>query len=504
MDFGFIGPTYQSESQLFDPEFTANLYMETIESGRGTSGAKYGLLGTPGLALIASLGGNGRAIQASTQQGFDLSQPMAFAISGTSLFSINYTGGTATLATGLASEPTGPGGQEAPAQIIILSDDLLFLVAGGVAYQYELSTATLTLITDLTAGQFVRSATFIDGYVTVGVQENVFQISGVLQFTSFDPLDFATKEGAPDNIVREIATEEYLYHFGAQTTEVWQDTGNSFFPFQRIAGGGLIEQGLISPWAIGELDNSIIWWGSDYRGKNVCWQLRGLTPTRVSTHAIEQMVSEYIPANASSITYQENGHFFFATTFPFANLKGAPTNSGVTVVFDSSENMWHVRTSNVAGQQSAHLSRFHTAVVPGTAITGSPGPHITLSALDGSVYNQSTSHLDEAGTEILRDRISPIVAHDNNRVIHYQFELVLVTGQNSVTPVYNLYISDDGGNTWSAPIAVNGGSTGNYMVRVIWRRLGLSRRRVYRVTSSSAVPQQWLQGTLLVAGSPIK
>jgi hypothetical protein len=47
--------------------------------------------------------------------------------------------------------------------------------------------------------------------------------------------------------------------------------------------------------------------------------------------------------------------------------------------------------------------------------------------------------------------------------------------------------SDDGGHTWSNEHWVSMGAIGEYSNRAVWRRLGRSRERVYRVTVSDPV-----------------
>ena len=49
-------------------------------------------------------------------------------------------------------------------------------------------------------------------------------------------------------------------------------------------------------------------------------------------------------------------------------------------------------------------------------------------------------------------------------------------------PQMSLSYSDDGGHTWSPERSVSIGRTGNYLRRALWRRLGQSRDRVFRVT----------------------
>lgn len=50
-------------------------------------------------------------------------------------------------------------------------------------------------------------------------------------------------------------------------------------------------------------------------------------------------------------------------------------------------------------------------------------------------------------------------------------------------PLINLRRSDDGGYTWSPYNAIGMGNVGEYRKRIIWRRLGNSRQRVYEVST---------------------
>jgi hypothetical protein len=54
-------------------------------------------------------------------------------------------------------------------------------------------------------------------------------------------------------------------------------------------------------------------------------------------------------------------------------------------------------------------------------------------------------------------------------------------------PMVMLSWSDDGGHTWSNERTVKMGKTGNYLKRLIWRRLGKSRNRIFRISISDAI-----------------
>lgn len=55
-------------------------------------------------------------------------------------------------------------------------------------------------------------------------------------------------------------------------------------------------------------------------------------------------------------------------------------------------------------------------------------------------------------------------------------------------PVISLRWSDDGGHTWSNSYDRSFGAAGEYKTRVIWRRLGRARDRIFEISVSDAVP----------------
>lgn len=75
---------------------------------------------------------------------------------------------------------------------------------------------------------------------------------------------------------------------------------------------------------------------------------------------------------------------------------------------------------------------------------------------------------------------------------HSSFELDcevgrgLSSGQGSDPKIMMKY-SDDGGRTWSNELWRSLGKVGEYKTRVVWRKLGSSKDRVYQVSGSDPV-----------------
>jgi hypothetical protein len=73
----------------------------------------------------------------------------------------------------------------------------------------------------------------------------------------------------------------------------------------------------------------------------------------------------------------------------------------------------------------------------------------------------------------------------------------IVSGAGS-DPKVMLQWSDDGGYTWSNELWVSMGKLGERKVRAMWRRLGKSRDRVFRVTITDPVKRCFINGDIEV------
>jgi hypothetical protein len=342
---------------------------------------------------------------------------------------------------------------------------------------------------DVAFNNYITSATYMDGYIIVTLAEtNRFYISGLNDFTNFDPLEFATKEANPDPCVAVFAAYENLFVFGNQTLEIWYDSGNQLFPFQRVQGGGVIECGLIYPAAIAKMDGTIMWIGTDIRGQMIAWQLRGYTPVRVSNHAVEAVWNTYNGSLATASTYMENGHFFFCITFP---------EPGTTWVYDSTTGQWHQRAYTVSGVDHPDLMRYH-AYCAGLG-------HVVMGYNDGTVYLQSVGFYDDDGVPIKKLRRCPHLNSEQSWVKYDYFRLHMQTGTNGAVtdPIVSLRISNDGGYTFGNYLDYNFGNLGNYSKIVQWNHCGRARDRVFEVSTSAAVPGGFVDAYIgVTAGAP--
>ena len=459
----FISGTYQSWSANVDAERAINLYPEVVESAGGKS--RVVLYGTPGLATFCTLPTSPvRALWAGEQR--------LFAVGGSKLYEIS-SGGTAT-----SLGDVGDDADHTPATIWSNSGQLFIVSAGygWVATGTAVVPAPVPPADDIAPGtpagteQTASTGCFLDGYFIAAKPDTKrFYFSDALDGTTWDPLEFSTKESYPDNIAALFPDHEELWIFGTHdTTEVWRNEGDADAAggFRRDPGA-MMHVGLAAPWSVVSLAQGLHFLGGDNKGTIIAYRAQGFQPVRVSNHAVEQIWSRYETVeDAYGYAYIHEGHSFWVLNFQTANA---------TWVYDQTTQMWHERAYWNGSGFDRHRGRCHAYVF---------GKHFVGDHANGKVYEMSHGFYDDAGTPLRRVRQAPAIANEQQRVFHHSLQVDLeITGSD---PDVSLDWSDDDTDTWSA-VRTRAPSKANKTGRVIFNRLGSSRDRIYRVTISDPV-----------------
>lgn len=480
---GFIASSYVSQSGAVSNHRCENFYLEQIPQGV-TAKSPAVLYGTPGLKLLGTLPtGPVRCLFAGDNR--------LFAVGGSKLYEV-FADGTSTLRgeVGLADNPAQ----------IISNGNQLFIVSGAKGYLDN--GAGPVFVVDAEYG------TYIDGYfvakqpasVSPFVPATQFRLSQLLDGTTWDPLDFANKQGAPDALLSLIASHEELWLMGQKDSEVWYDSGAANFPFQRIQGA-FIEEGNWAPFSLAKLDNSLFFLGADDRGAGIVYRMQGYTPLRISNHALEAAIQSYSRNgvgdvgidDAVAFTYQENGHSFYVLHFRTADK---------TWAYDTATNQWASRTWTEPNANLPHAQRqrFHAYVF---------GKHLVGDRENGKIYEQSLEHLDDAGDLIHRLRSAPALSNELLATIYDWFKLDMEVGGPVGSPIpaflaaggipkVMLRWSDDGGATWGNEIEMSTGALGEYKFRVMASRLGVSRNRCFEIRITDPIPVALIEAYLKV------
>jgi hypothetical protein len=300
-----------------------------------------------------------------------------------------------------------------------------------------------------------------------------FGASAVLSPIS-SSLSFGSKDGAPDDLVSLIVDHREVYLLGEVSSEVWIDAGTSPFPLQRIPGTST-QHGIAAKYSVARLGNSFAYLSRNIRGQSQIVQMNGYVPTRISTHAVENSLTNQNVSDAVAWTYQLEGHEVYVISFPTLNL---------TWCYDVASGMWHkwLYTNNLGQYERARgncCAQFQGLVMVGDYS-------------NGKIYKLDRDNYTDDGQQVRRLRRAPHLVADFQRQyfdelqIQFQPGVGLSTGQGD-NPQAMLKWSDDGGSTWSNEHWVTIGAIGKYANRAIWRRLGWARDRVFEVSISDPV-----------------
>lgn len=459
----FIGGSYLSRSRNFDCSRTVNLFPESSGSGQSKSIAM--LLGTPGTLLFSALSGGG------VRGTIRFSATQAFAVVGGNVYQVDTSGAGTLIGTIIAR--TTP--------VSMASNGItIMLVTGPEGYVITPNaTAALSTIVPITNTTFTGAdkVDYADGYFVFnkpGTEE--FQITALLANT-IDPLDFASAEGAPDLLVSLLVNLREIWLFGQGSTEIFFDSGNADFPYERIQGA-FIEQGCAAKFSPAKFDGTVAWLTANDRGQGMVVKAVGYQPQRISTHAEEFAWAKYSRIDdAIAYTYQQEGHSFYVITFPTANA---------TWAYDSNTQIWHERAWRNPVDASLNRHRSNCQMAFANKIIVGDWENGNLYSLDLDTYTDN-------GAILPAIRQAPHFATpDNTWQIFDRFWLDMETGIGLATgqgsdPMVMISWSDDGGHTFPNEVWVSAGKIGEYRRRAVVRRVGKSRDRVWRVTITDPI-----------------
>jgi hypothetical protein len=470
-----LGSAYVARSVNAADNRMVNLFPEIVpEAGKSPA---Y-LQRAPGLRLLTTVG-------TGPIRGVSSFDGNLYVVSGEQLFKLdsNY----AITVLGTVSGATGP--------VSMANNGIqLFVACNGPSFVYNSSTSAFGQITD---PDFPGALTvsFLDGYfVFIEPNSQSVWVTALNDPTSIDPLDFASAEGDPDNLVSSIVNQSQVWLFGTNSVEVWYNSGNADFPLQRIQGA-FNEIGCAATFSVAKMDNGLFWLGQDARGTGMVYRANGYTGQRISTHAVEWQIQQYDTiSDATAYTYQQDGHSFYVLNFPTANT---------TWVYDAATQAWHERAGFVNGDFTRHRAEcqtfFNNSVTVGDYQNGN------LYAFDLDVY---ADH-DRVQKWLRSWRALDTGQNNLRRTAQHSLQLDCESGvglQNGQgdNPQIMMRFSDDGGHTWSREQWSGMGRIGQYYRRVFWRRLGMTlklRDRVYEISGTDPVKVAIMGAELILSGT---
>jgi hypothetical protein len=417
-----LGGAWEGQSKALSAQQSINVYIELGDDGQAS------LKGVHGTDLENNLSYDVRGLKNAWGK--------LYAVAGSNVYYIDSAGA----ATELGS---------------IVNDGLpvsmahniaeLAIVSGGRMWVVQKSTHVLSEVTDVDL-PVVNKIDFLDGYgIVLERNSGRFHFTTIDDFETIDGADFATAEGAPDDLVSLIVDHRELWLFGEDTTEIWFNSGDATNPFQRQT---ILERGCKGLNSPAKLDNTVFWLGDN----NVVYRADGYTPIRVSNHGIEYQIGQ-TTTDPVSFAYTWDGHDFYQLTFP----------GELTIVYDASipdpNKAWHTRET----YGRADCVYQHHAFAYGKHFAGGD-----------KVYSLNSESYQHNGDELPRVRtIGPLRADRYSSMAELKF--FMETGETShlaTEPKVFLEISDDGGRTFGNRIEAGIGKQGEYAGEVRFLGLG--------------------------------
>jgi len=434
----------ESEESIAGIESLTNIY--PVKTGGGKY--PFSLIGTPGLAPFITL-------PDSPVKALHLWDARAFAVTENKLYEIFSDGSFADR-----------GDLVALGHVVTANNThQLVIVDGASGYVYDDNEKTVTRLSG--DGWYpARGVTQQDGYFVFDRKgTGQFFISDLLS-TVFDPLNFSTAEGQPDNLVMPISDHREVILFGTKTTEIWYNSGNADFPFERNQGA-FIERGCAAPYSVTKLNNSVFFIGDDLR----VHMLAGYVPQAISNKAVERSLSGVDVSDAFAYTMHDEGNLFYVLTIPQANI---------TWRYDMTSGSWHKLEDYNFGRHRAVSSIFFD------------NKTIAADFQSGNIYIMTRDYMRDGQSHIVREFTLPTINNGRDFVSVYGFELDITSGQGlndgqGKDPLAWMRFSKDGGKTWSNWREARLGKIGEYSNRVRWNRLGVARQMTIQVRISDPI-----------------
>jgi len=293
-----------------------------------------------------------------------------------------------------------------------------------------------------------------------------FFISKLLDGRTFNALDFSNAVEKSDNVIGLASTSSHLYIFGTDSVEIFQNTDNVDFPFQKVNGASNTSVGAFNFTSIVSELGSVFFLSRD----SCVYEINGYDVKKISTVNIDTEIRNIIDSqiNVRSYVFVENGMYFYALTIQLND-----NVSGSTFCYNLMTKEWHKRKT--AGFE------FWRMVQPLTFNNKSYG------FIGTAIYELTNTEFKDVvfSNNVNLERIftTEFIEADSKRVIHHAIQVIITTGTTDTglgTPTISMSYSDDGGFTYSTARTKSLGDNLQYGRKVEFRNLGISRKRIYK------------------------
>ena len=451
MNVPLFGIGQDGKSHTVTAQQHVNLYAE-ITSDK----SQIAFYGTPGTTLRKSFGD-------TPVRGWIAIDDLYYLVHRGTLYSVNNAG----TATSLGTLNTIAGRVD-----MAYNGTLILIVDGTNGYTFTISGSTFAQIVDADFPNGANTCTWLDGQFVVDSGTGSEQFFTSPTGTAWDALDFASAESNPDGIVRVFSDNGEIIIGGSNTTEFWGNVGAADFSFAAIKGSTQ-EIGLAARWSMCKFNSGIAAVMKPNAGQVQVMFISGYVPKPISTQEVDSIINGYATvSDATAYAYMLGGHPMLQVNFP------TPQESWL---YDASTGMWSRLEYGLEGAR--HRGELQLDYLNKTIIADYS---------TGDIYNLRSDTYTDNGEAIARELVTRHLFKGNKRTpihqlyVDMQVGVGLATGQGS-NPQVMLQISKNNGASWGAELWREIGAVGNYLQRVVWRRLGIARDWLFKLRITDPV-----------------
>jgi len=469
-DIAFGPGFYERETVGVPPRELINLFPEAVPN---MPDRQFILMRTPGLTTYKDLSGTiTRGLGTSVDQ---FSNDM-FVVYDNQFKRINLAGTVGSnITTTQGTSGQNVANDSLPVTMAFAPIQEMAFTSGGKVYIYD-GTDLYDLYAfdnDLGNLNYVNVVYLAGRFVFIPNDDDQFWWSETLDGANIDALNFATAERKGSNLRAGTEFRGDLWLFEKDNIEIWQPTGRADLPFQ-LRPGGIIDKGIIGPWAHTRVGQSLFWMGED----RVVYRAEGASAVPISTPAISEHLQNINAAVVSAFSYVEDGHQFvvFNVAEPSAEV-GA-------FVYDTTTGEWHERLSSAettgGGGQGLVPFAVRPGYVPWNYVWWNNNHYVgnrydaAIHRLDTDVYYEQSV---DAASKFELNHVATIFAPTRQYAPCFNFTVDATRGvgnADDANPVMTLTWSDNLGRDYQTSQArtLSLGASGEYTTRATTAHLG--------------------------------
>jgi hypothetical protein len=350
------------------------------------------------------------------------------------------------------------------------SFDYLAIAANGGLYLYDGSTLAQNADPDLGT---VLDVIWVDGYFLTTDGEFLV-ITELNNPFAVDPFKYGSSEVDPDPVKAIVKLRNEVYALNRHTVEVFQNTGQTGFPFERVPGAQL-QRGAIGTHCVTVFLEQIAFLGSGQNEAPGVWLGGNGNTAKISTREVDLILAEYTEAELATAFFETRVDRNYQHLLMHLPRKTLVYDGAASQVL--SEPVWFCLSTSLDGStpwRSQSLvwayNRWNTA-------------DTTSAALGYLTDTVSTQWGQTVGWQFQ----TAIIYNDSRGAIVHTLELVALPGRVALgeDPRISTQYSLDG-VTWSQPKWIAAGKIGDRAKRLQWLQQGAFRNwRVQRFAGTS-------------------